>query len=192
MRSNLALADSFMRMSFLDASTNKDLPDLGFLEVERGEEQRTVHNHAIITLITALLYQAVQNYCDMKRFKPELEDPGVENFLNGLKGRGQFIEGMRVIRHHTFHIDRLNRKERQSVAAFGEACEQHGGAYTVMRHLLDVLYEYTEKCFMGDLRVFPDQQYEDLEMRKREDPHFAERWEKGELTRTDLLGSDAE
>ena len=44
-----------------------------------------------------------------------------------------------------------------------------------MQQLLDLLYEYTEKCFMGELRVFPDQQYEEQERQKREDPEFWER-----------------
>ena len=57
-----------------------------------------------------------------------------------------------------------------------------------MSQLLDFLYQYTEKCFMGELRVFPDQQYEDLERQKSEDPRFAERWEKGELTLEDMFG----
>ena len=58
----------------------------------------------------------------------------------------------------------------------------------MMSQLLDFLYQYTEKCFMGELRVFPDQQYEDLERQKSEDPRFAEEWEKGELTLEDMFG----
>ena len=190
MRANLAFVDSFMRMSFLEVPNNQNLPDLGFLGLERGDQQRTVHNHAVLTLIAALLYQALRNYCEMKRFKPGVEDPGVESFLDGLKDRQQFIEGMKVIRNHTFHIDRLNRKERECLSAFGETCEAGGGPHSVMQQLLDLLYKYTEKCFMGELRVFPGQQYDDLERRKSEDPQFAERWEKGELTLEDMFGSE--
>ena len=190
MRANLAFVDSFMRRSFLESPNNQNLPDLGFLGLERGEEQQKAHNYAILTLVAGLLYQALKNYCDMKRFKPGLEDPAVEDFLDGFKDRKQFIEGMKIIRNHTFHIDRLDKKERECISAFGEACEQGGGPHSVMQQLLDLLYEYTEKCFMGELRIFPNQQYEDLERRKSEDPQFAERWEKGELTLEDMFGPD--
>ena len=190
MRSNLALVNSFMRNSSLEALVNQHLPDLGFLGVERGDAQRKVHNDAVLTLIAASLYQAFKNYCDMKRFKPGLEDTAVENFLDGLEDRQHFIEGMRIIRNHTFHIYRPNQKEGESLAAFGRVCEQGGGPHSVMQQLLKLLYEYTEKCFMGDLRIFPGQQYKDLERRKSEDPQFAERWEKGELTLEDIFGSD--
>ena len=60
----------------------------------------------------------------------------------------------------------------------------------MIQQLLDLLYHYTEKCFMGELRVFPDQQDENLERQKSEDPLFAERWERGELTLEDLFGPD--
>ena len=132
MRANLAFVGSFMRMSFLEVPTNKHLPDLGFLGLERGDAQHNAHNHAILTLVAALLYQALRNYFEMKRFKPGLEDPDVENFLDGFKDRQQFVEGMRAIRTHTFHIDKLDRKEHKSISAFGEACEQRGGPHVVM------------------------------------------------------------
>ena len=191
MRANLAFVDSFMRMSFLEASGNQNLPDLGFLGLERGDEQRKAHNNAVLTLVAGLLYQALTNYFGMKRFKLGLEDPIVENFLDGQTNRQQFIEGMRIIRNHTFHIYPLNRKESESISAFGKACDQGGGLQSAMQQLLNLLYEYTEKCFMGELRIFPEQQYKDLERRKSEDPQFAERWEKGELTLGDMFGSDA-
>ena len=192
MRANLAFVDSFMRRSFLEASNNQSLQDLGLLGLERGEKQREVHNCAVLTLVAALLHQAFKNYCDMKRFKPELEDPAVENYLDGLENRQQFLEGMRIIRNHTFHIGTLGRKDSQSLATFVKACEQAGGPSFVMQQLLDLLYRYTEKCFMGELRIFPHQLYDDLERRKSKNPHFAERWEKGELTLDDLVGPDRE
>ena len=192
MRTNLALVDSFVRMSLLEPPNNQNPPDLGFLGLEPGEEQRQVHNYAVLTLIAALLYQALHNYGDMKRFKAGLEDPDIESFLDGLGDRQQFIEGMRIIRNHTFHIYRHNRKDSESIDAFGKACEQGGGALSVMQQLLDLLYHYTEKCFMGELRVFPDRQYEDLERQKSEDPLFAERWDRSELTLEDLFGPDGE
>ena len=191
MRTNMAFVQSFMRMSSLEAPNIQNPPDLGFLGLARGEEQRMAQNHAILTLVAGLLYQVFKNYCDMKRFKPGLEDSAVENFLDGLKDRQQFIEGMRVIRNHTFHTDRFDRRESESIAAFGNVCEQGGGTYSVMQQLLNHLYKYTEKCFMGELRIFPDQHYEDLERRKIEDLQFAERWEKGELTLEDMFGSNA-
>ena len=190
MRSNLAFVDSFVRNSFLDTPSNPNLPVLGFLGLEPGDEQRIVHNNSVLTVVAALLYQALLTYYDMRRFKPGLEDPVVENFLDGLRDRQQFIDGMRTIRNHTFHIYRIRRKEIESIAAFERICEQGGGPHSVMQQLLNYLYEYTEKCFMGELRIFPEQLYEDLERRKREAPLFADRWEKGELTSEDLLGPD--
>ena len=188
MRTNLAFVDSFMRMSFLEETNNQNSTDLGFLGLEQGEKQRKAHNHAVLTLAVALLHQAINNYCDMKRFKPGLEDQAIENFLDGLKDKKQFIEGMRIIRNRTFHIGTLSRKDNNSVGAFVKACEQGGGSVSIMQQLLDLLYKYTEKCFMGELKIFPDQQYEELERRKSEDPQFTERLERGELTLEDLFG----
>ena len=177
MRKNLALADSFARTSYLEPPNNQNPPDLGFVGLEPGEEQRMAHNHAVVNLIAALLYQVLQNYSDMKRFKAGLEDPDIESFLDGLEDRQLFIEGMRIIRNHTFHIYQLGRKEREPLTAFGKACELGGGYIPMMGQLSELLYRYTEKCFMGDLRIFPEQLYEDLERQKREDPLLADRWD---------------
>ena len=76
MRTNLALVDSFVRMSFLEPPNNQNLPDLGFLGLTPGEEQLQVHNYAVLTLIATLLYQALQNYGkrnEVNTMLPELD-----------------------------------------------------------------------------------------------------------------------
>ena len=136
MRSNLALADSYSRMGFVGPSNGQNPPDLGLLGLGPGEEQRKIQNESVLNLIVALLYPALENYFEMKRFKAGLEDLAIESFLDGQEDRQQFTEGMRVIRNHSFHIYRLKHWERNALNAFGKACEQGGGVLSVMQQLL--------------------------------------------------------
>ena len=186
LRANLALADSFVRMSHIDGSSGGSPENLGFLHVEPGEEQWRVHNSSVTVIAAALLSQALQNYFEMSRLKPGLASPEVESFLNELDGREDFVAGFQVVRNQTFHISALDREKRDALTALGNSHASRGAPHHVIRELLDLLYDYTEACFLGDLRIFPDQQYEDLERRKQQDPQWAERWERGELTLEDL------
>ena len=185
LRANLALADSFLRVSSIDESV-QDLPDLGFFDVEPGEEQRRLHNSCVVTIAIAVLSQALRNYFEMKRLKPGLESPEVEGFLDDLEDRAGVLGGMGVVRNHTFHVGALDQKDRNDIAALAANSERRGGPHLVMHELLSLLYQYSEECFLGNIRIFPDQQYDDLERRKQADPQWAERWERGELTLEDL------
>ena len=185
LRANLALADSFHRSSSIDESV-QDLPDLGFFDVEPGEDQRRLHNSCVVTIAIAVLSQALRNYFDMKRLKPGLESPEVEGFLDDLEDRAGALRGMAVMRNHTFHIGAPDQKAQNAIAALAANCERRGGPHVVMHELLSLLYQYGEECFLGNIRIFPDQLYDDLERRKQADPQWAERWERGELTLEDL------
>lgn len=186
MRYNLAMISSFMRISFLESSSYNSEVDVGFLEVEPGVDQVMVHNRAVMDIVSSLLYQTCQNYCVLKRIKPGLQDRVVERFLNEVEDRAKFIEGMKTIRNATFHIKKLRRVERERIVAFEEACMRAGGLPVVAQRMRELFYEYTEKCFRGELRILPDEAYEYIEKRKREDPDFANRWEKGEIMPEDL------
>ena len=186
LRANLALADSFVRMSHIDGSSCGSPEDLGFLHVEPGEEHWKVHNSSVTAIAAALLSQALQNYFEMERLKPGLSSPEVESFLNELDSREDFVTGLQVVRNQTFHISALDGKKRDALIALGNSHASRGGPHDVIRELLGLLYDYTEACFLGDLRIFPDQQYQDLERQKQQDPQWAERWERGELTLEDL------
>ena len=93
MRSNLAMVDASLRRSTLEA-TNYKGEDLGFLGTKPGADQMNTHNRSTAVIVVALLFQALKNYSDMKRISARLEDPSLENFLNGLKNKNQFIDGM--------------------------------------------------------------------------------------------------
>ena len=73
LRSNLALFSAFARQSGLEPE-NYSGQDLGFLGVEAGENQLKVHNRAMGHLLLALVAQALNNYVELKRINPRLED----------------------------------------------------------------------------------------------------------------------
>ncbi len=163
MRSNMAMLDSFMRKALLDIENNRDDMDLGLFGVKLGKHQIQIHNQSVVTIIVALLYQAIENYFDMKRLKPAMEDTDLESFLNALGGREDFVDGMRAIRNSTFHIRDLTKQERECVAALNQTCIQRGGVHAVMSQMRDTLYTFTEKTFLGQLKVFPKSVYEQME-----------------------------
>ena len=168
MRSNLAVVDAFLRKSFIEAKHIDGENDLGFLGVKPGEEQSRIHNQSVIIIVTALLWQSLQNYFDMKRIKSGLEDPDVEEFLNKLGDRNGFIQGMTAIRNGTFHVPSPRQDRRGDTTAFNVICNQRGGVHAVMVGLRGTLYDFTEKCFLGHLKIWPASTYEDFEGLEKE------------------------
>ena len=163
LRANLALVESFSRRSFIEAEYNKSPQDLRFLGVDVGESQFDLHNQAVITISTALVYQALENYLEMRGIKSELEYPELESFLNSLEKRDDFLTGMRLIRNATFHVPRMRYWEIETVKIFQTICEERGGVVSVLHEMRGLLYDFTEKCFMGDLKIFPALIYDDVE-----------------------------
>ena len=155
LRANLALVDAFSRRSFIDAEHNKSPKDLSFLGVDPGESQFDLHNQLVITIFTALVCQALENYLEMRCIKSDLEYPKLESFLNSFKKREDFLTGMRLIRNATFHVPRKRYWEDETVKFFLKICEERGGVVSVLNEMRELLYEFTGKCFMGDLKIFP-------------------------------------
>ena len=179
MRSNLAMVDAFSRRTYLEVDRVKD--DLGFLGIKPGKDQRNVHNQSVATILTALMYQVLENYLEMKEVKHELEDSSVEQFFSALDEKDQFIKGMRLIRNNVFHVPNPRHWKKGSVIVFNNICNQRGGVLAVMDEMKKLFYEYTEKCFSGELRIWPDKQYETMKRLEKEEPDFMEKWVKGEL-----------
>ena len=180
MRSNLAMVDAFLRRSVLEVS-NYSGNDLGFLGIKPGEEQRNIHNGSVMTIQVALLYQILKNYQVLKRVKSTLEYPSLEDFLKDLESGGEFVNGMRLIRNGVFHVNTSNPRDKQAITSFNETCKQRGGVPAVMAELKKLFYDFTEKIFLGELQIWPDRIYADLERMEKERPGFKERLEKGEL-----------
>jgi len=160
MRNNLALTDAFFRYSPLSMDDSESDFNGGFLGVEPGIDHIRIQNQSILTIMIACLYQALENYYDMKRFKPVLEDPELEKFLDNLENRNDFIKSMRLIRNGVFHVNNLDSKTTASITFFDDICGKHGGVGKVMCELRQLLYDFTEKCFSGKLKIFPSTVYE--------------------------------
>ena len=154
MRANLALAMAFSRRSTLEPENWKG-DDLGFLGVKRGRDQLEAHGHAVVSILSALVFQALENYLEMKKLKPRLEDASLERFLDGLEDRCRFLAGMEKTRHAVFHVKSRRAWRNRDIAFFVQACEQRGGVSTAMAELLNLLYDFTDKCFSGDLKIWP-------------------------------------
>ena len=186
MRSNLALADAFLRHSTIEAANFID-KELGFVGVEPGEAQMKIHNRAVTITVVALLYQAFVNYKELKRVKPTLEYPQLEDYIGNLEARCGFVSGMRTIRNGLFHINHTKSWRSREVTSFDEVCCQRGGILAVMGELHNLLYDLTEKVFLGELRIWPDSVYEQSERMEKSMPDLKRKLENGEINFSDYM-----
>ena len=180
LRSNLALADAFLRCSMIEESNYKH-EDLGFLAVAPGEDQLTIHNRSVTLIVVALLYQSLENYLNLVRIRPGLVHSELEGFFDSLGSRRRFIDGMKQVRDGVFHVRSLRSWRRREVRHFGEVCEKRGGSVAVMSELRELLYDFTERVFLGELRIWPDVIYADIERQRQARPDLVEKLESGEI-----------
>ena len=180
LRTNLALFSSFARRSGLEPA-NYSGDDLEFLGVEPGENQLRVHNGAITTILVALVTQALSNYFELKSLKSRLEDPDLEKFLDHLKDRGKLFRGMTKTRNAVFHVKSRRAWRDREVVFLQEVFQRRtkAGEPDVVGTLSVLLYDFTQKCFMGDLKIWPLRQYEEIEAL---DPELHARMDAGEAS----------
>ena len=164
LRSNLALFSAVARQSGLEPE-NYSGEELGFVGVEAGENQRKVHNEAIGKILLALVTQALNNYVELKRINPRLEDTDLEKFLDGLGDRDRFFRGMTNVRNAVFHVKSRRAWLHRDVVFLDEVFQQRvdSGDSDIVGKLSVLLYDFTQKCFMGDLKVWPLRSYEEQE-----------------------------
>ena len=186
MRSNLAMADAFLRRSIIETSNYKN-EDLGFLGVAPGEEQSNTHNRSVTLIVVALLYHCLENYFDLVRISPRLEDRGLQDFFKSLGSRRQFVDGMETVRKGVFHVRSARSWRSRSVRFLDEACVRRGGVLAVMSELRELLYDFTEKVFIGELKIWPDDVYEHSERMKNAIPGLKEKFESGEIEFSEYL-----
>ena len=153
MRANLALATSFSRRSLLDPK-EWDGTDLGFYGVKPDRTQLEAQNGSVSMILVALVSQALRNYFELKRLKPRLEDGDIERFLDEMEDRSRFISGMREFRNAVLHAKSRRAWRHRDLVFFARVCRQRG-TLSVMAELLDLLYEFTAKCFGGELMIWP-------------------------------------
>ena len=180
LRTNLALFSSFARRSALEPE-NYSGEDLEFLGVEPGGDQLRIHNEAITTILAAFVTQALSNYFELKRIKPRLEDPDVEKFLDQFEDQERVISGMTKTRNAVFHVKRRKAwRDRDVVFLHGVLRRRaEAGQPDVVGTLAVLLYDFTQKCFMGDLKIWPLRQYEEFEAL---DPELRARMDRGEAS----------
>ena len=178
LRTNLALFSAFSRRSYMDTEI-PETGDLGFLGVPTGESQPKAHNNAIMLISTTFLAQALKNYLELKNLLSRLEDPDIEEFLNAVEGRDRIVQGMAKARNAVFHLKSRrawrDRDVRHLTAAWTPA---------LAARLSDLLYAFTAKCFMGELKIWPLRQYED---REALDPEMRARIDAGEASVEEII-----
>ena len=164
LRTNLALFSSFARRSVLEPA-NYSGEDLEFVGVEPGDNQLRVHNGAITTILVALATQALSNYFEIKSIKPRLEDPDLEKFLDDLHDQAGLFRGMTKTRNAVFHVRSRRAWRDRDVVYLYEVFQQRSksGDPDIVGTLSGLLYDFTQKCFMGDLKIWPLRQYEEFE-----------------------------
>ncbi len=120
------------------------------------------HNDAINMILIALVTQALSNYVELKSIKSRLQDPDLEKFLNRLDDRDRLFRGMTKVRNAVFHVKSRRAWQDGDVVFLRDVLQQHAelGDLDVMGKLLDLLYDFTQKCFMGDLKIWPLGYYE--------------------------------
>ena len=161
MRSNLAMLDSLTRQSIINDNNIDVLENvqLNFLGYEKLDDQIAIHNQSIYLFTTAFLYQIVDNYLSLKTIKPELEDSDIEMYFDKFEDKNKLIRNLRGIRNSVFHITNLNQMNRNR-SSFFDSCAEMGGFLVVIQNFRKLFYEYTEKCFQGKLKIFPNEIYE--------------------------------
>ena len=191
LRTNLAMASAFTRQAIVEPVKISDDHDLGFLGVRSGIEQFKAHNSAVLVILAALLHQALQNYDSMKQIKPALEDRDLEEYLDEDGTRDEFVEGLRVLRNGLFHVPYSSEKRRRKLAAFQAACEKRGNVLSVVYGLWDSLYDFTEKCFLGKLPIWPAEVYSEItkidEAMEKSRPGWKEKVDRGEISLIDYF-----
>lgn len=154
MRSNLAMVMSFVRRS-LPKDPNLEEYDIRLLGVSPGKAQLATHTRSVTCFLIALLSQCLDNYKDLKRIKPGLEDADLEAFLNGLEDRRRFLSGMTRVRNAVFHVKDMREWRHHDIAFLARVCEPRGAFPVVLETLLNHLYAFTSKCFRGELKIHP-------------------------------------
>ena len=185
LRTNLALFSSFARQSGLDPINNSG-EDLEFLGVQAGESQLKAHNEGIAKILVALVTQALNNYIDLKSINPRLEDPDLEKFLDGLGDRDRFFRGMTKVRNAVFHVKSRRAWRDRDVVFLEEIFQQRveSGDSDVVGKLSVLLYDFTQKCFVGDLKIWPLRLHEDQEA---VDPELRARMDAGEVSAVEVI-----
>lgn len=178
LRTNLALFSSLARQSMLEPSSFSG-EDLGFVGVEPGENQLKAHNSAITKILVALLTQALRNYFELRSIKPRLEDPDLEQFLDQLDDRETFVRGMTKVRNGVFHVKSRRAWRDRDIVALHDVFQRSAS-------LSALLYDFTQKCFSGDLKIFPLEQYEEIESL---DPALFAKMGAGEATFEELIAA---
>lgn len=161
MRSNLAMLDSLTRQSIINDNNIDVLKNVqfNFLGYEKLDDQIAIHNRSIYLFTIALLYQIVENYFSLKTIKSELEDSDIEMYFDKFRDRNKLIGNLKGIRNSVFHITNLNQRNRY-LSSFLNLCDEMGGSHLVIQQFRKLFYEYTEKCFQGELKIFPNEIYE--------------------------------
>ena len=185
LRTNLALFSSLARQSGLDPINNSG-EDLEFLGVQAGESQLKAHNEGIAKILVALVTQALNNYIDLKSINPRLEDPDLEKFLDGLADRDRFFRGMTKVRNAVFHVKSRRAWRDRDVVFLEEIFQQRveSGDSDVVGKLSVLLYDFTQKCFVGDLKIWPLRLHEEQEA---VDPELRARMDAGEVSAVEVI-----
>ncbi len=154
MRSNLAIVMSFVRRS-LPKDPNLEEYDIRLLGVSPGKAQLATYTRSVTCFLISLLSQCLDNYEDLKRIKPELEDAELEAFLDGLENRRRFLSGMTRVRNAVFHVKDMKAWRHPDIGFLARVCEPRGAFPVVLETLLNHLYAFTSKCFAGELQIHP-------------------------------------
>ena len=137
------------------------------------------HNEAIYKILVALVTQALGHSLYLERIKPRLEDPDLRQFLNQVGDGERFVRGMTKMRNAVFHATSRRAWRDRGVVFVREVFKQRAEASNpnVVAALSVVLYGFTQKCFMGELKIWPPPQYKMIEAL---DPDLRARMSTGE------------
>ena len=159
MRSNMAMVMSFVRGS-IPKDPNREEYDIGLLGVAAGKAQLVTHSRSVNCFLIALLCQCLDNYEDLKRIKPGLEDADLEAYLDGLEDRERFLSGMTRVRNAVFHVKDMKAWKHPDIVFLARVCEPRRAFPVILETLLNHLYDFTSKCFNGELQIYPRYVYQ--------------------------------
>ena len=101
--------------------------------------------------------------------------------------RSMFFRGMTKLRNAVFHVKSRRAWRDRDVVFLNEILQQRieaGDRDVVKTSLAVLLYDFTGKCFMGDLKIWPLRQYEEIEAL---DPELRARRDAGEASVEEVI-----
>ena len=145
--SNMALLTSLRIQSIPDIKDKEkaETYDIGMLGVSPGYVQISKEVFFVRCLTAAFVSECLENYEELKRDHPELEDAALESFLDILEDRNKFLSGMKMLRNTMFHLNDKKNWEHHDVQFLFKTLATPAIMSEVVTKLVEILLNFIRR-----------------------------------------------